>query len=122
MCARMFPAREEDLYPKTPKVERFVYQALKTLPDGFVVFHSAEWAKRNTYSKHFSFFENDFLLLHPHCGILIIELKGGNNLSRDMRRSGERDPKHRPGFVARRHLHAGKAMREPLTWASKTCL
>lgn len=77
MCARMFPAREEDLYPKTPKAERFVYQALKTLPDEFVVFHSVEWAKRNTYSKHFSFFENDFLLLHPRYGILVIEVKGG---------------------------------------------
>ena len=77
MCARMFPAREEDLYPGTPKAERFVYQALKTLPDEFVIFHSVEWAKRNTYSKHFSFFENDFLLLHPHYGILVIEVKGG---------------------------------------------
>ena len=77
MCARMFPSREEELYPKTPKAERFVYKALKTLPDDYVVFHSVEWAKRNTYSKHFSFFENDFLLLHPRYGILVIEIKGG---------------------------------------------
>ena len=78
MSAKMYPSKEQELFPKTPIAERLVYNALSKLPSEYVIFHSVEWAKKNTYIKHISFFENDFLLLHPKYGILVIEVKGGD--------------------------------------------
>ena len=72
--ARMIPTREnlEDI----PQSERLVYEALAKLGEKFTVFHSVRWAKRNNRWQT-TWKENDFLVLHPQLGGLVLEVKGG---------------------------------------------
>lgn len=61
---------------KGPYVEQLVFSALCSLPDEYIVFHSVSWSKAHRRSKR-TWFENDFLILHPNYGMLVLEIKGG---------------------------------------------
>lgn len=55
--------------------ERKVAVALKTLPDGWIVFHSVSWQSKRSGRQGDG--EADFLVVHPRKGMLVIEVKGG---------------------------------------------
>lgn len=76
MSAIMFPKEEKYLSEKLPYSEREVYRALSTLPKDYVIFHSVRWVNKNNY-KPFTWYENDFVILHKKYGILVLEVKGG---------------------------------------------
>ena len=75
MCAMMYPQKED--ITDLPFAEREVYDALEKLGDGYVVFHSVQWIKRNNKWKS-TWKENDFLILHRKLGALVLEVKGGD--------------------------------------------
>lgn len=56
--------------------EMKVYEALKSLPDEYTIFHSVHWHKRNTKGR-IEWGEADFTLFHPKRGLLVIEVKSG---------------------------------------------
>ena len=72
--AKMYPNSIE--YVNAPYSEGLVYKALSNLNDDFVIFHSIQWTKRSI-TKSFTWYENDFLILHKELGLLILEVKGG---------------------------------------------
>ena len=59
-----------------PTSEKRVYEVLRHLPDEFVVFHSVRWSKRQAYRRTL-WKENDFVILNPKLGGLVLEVKGG---------------------------------------------
>ncbi|UTV99783.1 NERD domain-containing protein [Marinomonas rhizomae] len=67
--------------PKTNdslKAEPHVYNLLKKLDDDFTVIHSLAWLMPNRSSQNKSMIgEIDFIIFHPHYGVLAIEVKGG---------------------------------------------
>ena len=80
--ARMFP-KGEDL-TESPYSEKLVYEQLQKLDDSFTVFHSVEWTSRKeNYRRTTLWKENDFLILHPDLGMLVLEVKGGEIKYRD---------------------------------------
>lgn len=70
------------IYPKIREkisasyAEQKVYEALCGLSNDFIVFHSVNWVKKN-FSRSFTWYENDFLLLNRKYGLLVLEVKGG---------------------------------------------
>ncbi len=56
--------------------EETVYNALRTLPKEYIVFHSVQWQKKNA-GGYVSWGESDFAVFHPKRGLLIIEVKSG---------------------------------------------
>lgn len=56
--------------------ERKVFNALKKLPDDYIVFHSVRWNDRNE-KRTVVWGESDFTILHPKNGIIVIEVKSG---------------------------------------------
>lgn len=56
--------------------EEKVYEALKELPDEYIVFHSVHWQKRKV-SGNVLWGEADFTVFNPKRGILVIEVKSG---------------------------------------------
>ncbi|MCI0392413.1 MAG: NERD domain-containing protein/DEAD/DEAH box helicase [Acidobacteria bacterium] len=75
--ARMIPdvSLEQISYPS----ERIVYEALKQLPDPYIVLHSYPWLRpqRDLANEPLGEGEADFVVLHPKRGLLILEVKGG---------------------------------------------
>jgi hypothetical protein len=59
--------------------ERIVYDALKQLPDPYVVLHSYPWLRpqRDLANEPLGEGEADFIVLHPKRGLLVLEVKGG---------------------------------------------
>jgi hypothetical protein len=59
--------------------ERLIYEALRTLPPGYVVLHSFPWLRprRDLATEPLHEGEADFVVLHPERGMLILEVKGG---------------------------------------------
>jgi hypothetical protein len=59
--------------------ERLVYEALRDLPNEYVVLHSFPWLRpmRDLVSEPLREGEADFVLLHPNRGLLVLEVKGG---------------------------------------------
>lgn len=55
--------------------ERKVADALKKLSDDWTVFHHVSWQSKRSGKQGDG--EADFLVFHPHRGILVIEVKGG---------------------------------------------
>ena len=55
--------------------ERLVYEALSTLSNEYVIFHSYRWL--GELNQRRSEGEADFVILHPKKGILSIEVKAG---------------------------------------------
>lgn len=71
------------IYPSRPRLdtksqaELKLYKAFQeALPDDFVVFHSVSWLARDLRSGAQDG-EADFVIAHPDCGVLVIEVKGG---------------------------------------------
>lgn len=56
--------------------EKQVYEALRSLPAEYVVFHSIHWQKRKI-SGNVVWGESDFTIFHPSRGIIVIEVKSG---------------------------------------------
>lgn len=76
--ATIFPERLPQSIIADPKKQAEVncYNAFARLPDPFVIFYSVAWqAKRQKSSVRDG--EADFVVAHPHLGILVVEVKGG---------------------------------------------
>jgi len=108
--ARMFPeVAAEDLEHSS---EAPVYEALRDgLPDDFIVLHSYPWLRPWRDEGALSEGEADFVVLHPERGLLVLEVKGGENIRHDGRRwfrdnaSGPKEFQD-PFNQARRNMHA----------------
>ena len=72
--ARMFPEYEKEL--NSCYAESKAYKALKELPQEYMIFHSVAWVEKKEYNP-FRWYENDFLIIHPTYGMLVLEVKGG---------------------------------------------
>lgn len=76
--ARMYPKKfPADASPS----EGPVYRALEKLPDDWRVFHSVGWQSLRKGRQGDG--EADFVLVHPHHGLIVIEAKGGSIQIRD---------------------------------------
>lgn len=72
------------MIPQTPMPDEFnrsygekkVYEALKALPEEYIVFHSVHWQKRKK-SGAIIWGESDFTIFNPKRGIIVIEVKSG---------------------------------------------
>lgn len=73
--AHMYPTKED--ISEMPYSELRVYELLSSLDQKYTVFHSVQWAKRGSKWKT-TWKENDFLILHPQLGGLVLEVKGGD--------------------------------------------
>lgn len=71
--AKFYPALSRDFHGS--EGERLVYQALSSLGNEYIVFHSYRWL--GGYGQRRSEGEADFIVLHPKKGILVIEVKAG---------------------------------------------
>ena len=80
--AIIYPKEEFRLNDNVPFSEREVYNKLRTLSNDYVIFHSVNWVKKNKYQA-FTWYENDFLIIHKSLGILVMEVKGGSISFRD---------------------------------------
>lgn len=56
--------------------EACVYEALKNLPDEYIVFHSVHWNRKNERGKVI-WGESDFTIFNPKRGLIVIEVKSG---------------------------------------------
>lgn len=74
MGAMIYPERED--FSDMPYSESVVYGFLKGLSEKFTIFHAVQWIKRGSRWKS-TWKENDFLILHPNLGALVLEVKGG---------------------------------------------
>lgn len=85
--------------------ERVVYEALRELPDGYVVLHSFPWLRptRDLSSDPLREGEADFVVLHANRGMLVLEVKGG-----------------RPELTGRSWSRGGKALRDPFEQARRS--
>ncbi len=72
--ARMIPDEMEE--DNGSYGERQAFEALKKLPDEYVVFHSVRWNARNEKNT-VVWGEADFTIFHPDKGIIVIEVKSG---------------------------------------------
>ncbi|HMV44213.1 MAG TPA: NERD domain-containing protein [Leptospiraceae bacterium] len=59
--------------------EKIVYDAFRSLPDSYLVFHSFAWTEEENNSFHKQG-EADFLVYDPERGLLVIEVKSGQIL------------------------------------------
>lgn len=104
----MFPNIEPSQIEHTS--EEPVYVALSQLSDDYTILHSYPWL-RPWRSEALLEGEADFVVLHPHKGMLVLEVKGGETIRHDGHR-WFRDTKDGPRefqdpFVqARRNMHA----------------
>lgn len=76
--AKFFPERLPESLLEDPSRggERRVFNALKTLPNPYVVFYSSNWQKQNSY-EGVKEGEADFVIAHPDKGFIVLEVKGG---------------------------------------------
>lgn len=56
--------------------EEAVFNALRQLPDPYVVFHSLHWNRKENRGR-IIWGESDFCIFHPRKGLLVIEVKSG---------------------------------------------
>ncbi|MES3630057.1 MAG: NERD domain-containing protein [Longimonas sp.] len=64
----------------TPRAEGTVYEALRNqLDDDYEIIYSQDFSYRN-HNNHRRFGEADFVVWHPHQGLLVLEVKGGVRL------------------------------------------
>ena len=78
--AYIYPLKEE--LKDVPYSERIVYDLLKDLEKDFIIFHSVQWVKKGRRWKS-TWKENDFLILNPKLGALVLEIKGGDIIYQD---------------------------------------
>lgn len=78
--AQMHPCEEEIKRKckekETPFAEVSVYEWLKRLPPDCHVFHSVK-TMRKVQAGFVTNFENDFVIVHPKYGVVVLEVKGG---------------------------------------------
>jgi len=108
--ARMIPDVDPTEIEHTS--EELVYRALRDqLPNDFTVLHSYPWLRpwrgENTLLEG----EADFIVLHPKYGLLVLEVKGGENIRHDGQkwfRDTNQGPKEfqDPFLQARKNMHA----------------
>lgn len=60
-----------------------VYEALRSLPDGYTVLHSYPWLRPWRGEGAWLEGEADFVVLHPDLGMLVLEVKGGDTIRHD---------------------------------------
>lgn len=88
--------------------EEKVYEALRALPEDYIVFHSIHWQKRKM-NGNIIWGESDFTIFNPKRGILVIEVKSG----------GIRHNEN--GWYQTNTLtHEEKRMKDPLTQAERS--
>ena len=73
--AYMYPCLREKI--SAPTAEQLAYDELRKLPNAFTIFHSVQWVRKN-FNRNFTWYENDYLILHKEYGILLLEVKGGH--------------------------------------------
>ena len=73
--AHIYPIKED--LEEVPYSEIRVYDLLESLGNNFTVFHSVQWVKKGNKWKS-TWKENDFLILNPKLGALVLEVKGGD--------------------------------------------
>lgn len=88
--------------------EEKVYEALQSLPDDYIVFHSVHWQKRKV-SGSIVWGESDFTIFNPKRGIIVIEVKSGGIRHDD-------DGWHQINTLT----HVEKRMRDPLAQAERS--
>jgi len=88
--------------------EKKIYEALKSLPDEYIVFYSLHWNKRNK-KNYIEWGESDFTVFHPKRGIIVIEVKSGGIF-------------HRDGMWTQRNTMSGKItkMKDPMVQAERS--
>lgn len=72
-----------NLIPSDRKYEEFngsigefeLYEKFKSLPDDYIIFHSASWTKKEKQGVRFG--EADYAIYHPNYGLLCLEVKHG---------------------------------------------
>ncbi len=76
--AKIYPQKPPQSALDDPKrnAELKVFQALKSLPDPYVIFYSSHWQKHNIYDG-VQEGEADFIIAHPEMGFIVLEVKGG---------------------------------------------
>ncbi len=74
--ARMIPTVEEKSSYNGSLGEEVLFEALKKLPDEFVVFHSVKWNRKDRCN-NVRWGEADFVIFHPQRGLLVVEVKSG---------------------------------------------
>ena len=74
--AIIYPKEEFRLNDSVPFSEREVYNKLRNLSSDYVIFHSVQWVNKHK-NQPFTWYENDFLIIHKKLGILVLEVKGG---------------------------------------------
>ncbi len=108
--AKVYPEHWPETAPS--QAERLLYEQFRAqLPDEYIIIHGVSWVQHDS-RYHDQDGEIDFLLIHPHRGLLILEVKGGQIscqfgrwFSRD--RGGlEHQLKESPFDQATRHKHA----------------
>ena len=108
--ARMIPNFDTDQLEHDSEVP--VYEVLRDhLPNEFIVLHSYPWLRRWRNKGTLAEGEADFVLLHPRHGLLVLEVKGGQDIryegGRWFRRSAHGPREFQDPFrQAQRNMHA----------------
>ncbi len=77
--AHMYPA-DGPSADTTSHGEIKVYQALQMLDDSYHIFHHTPWFEKPSIKSNdrYKIGENDFVIIHPAKGIIVLEIKGGS--------------------------------------------
>lgn len=77
MTPQIYPETLEGVLIKSP-AEKFLFDTFKSqLGEDYCVLHSVAWIEVRRRGKKPSDGEIDFVIMHPHMGILLLEVKGG---------------------------------------------
>ena len=106
--ARIIPSEVDPKEFHASYGEKKIYEALKSLPDEYIVFYSLHWNKRNK-KNYIEWGESDFTVFHPKRGIIVIEVKSGGIF-------------HRDGMWTQRNTMSGKItkMKDPMVQAERS--
>ena len=106
--ARIIPSEVDPKEFHASYGEKKIYEALKDLPDEYIVFYSLHWNKRNK-KNYIEWGESDFTVFHPKRGIIVIEVKSGGIF-------------HRDGMWTQRNTMSGKItkMKDPMVQAERS--
>lgn len=106
--ARIIPSEVDPKEFHASYGEKKIYEALKDLPDEYIVFYSLHWNKRNK-KNYIEWGESDFTVFHPKRGIIVIEVKSGGIF-------------HRDGMWTQKNTMSGKItkMKDPMVQAERS--
>ncbi len=106
--ARIIPCEVDPKEFHASYGEKKIYEALKDLPDEYIVFYSLHWNKRNK-KNYIEWGESDFTVFHPKRGIIVIEVKSGGIF-------------HRDGMWTQKNTMSGKItkMKDPMVQAERS--